>query len=257
MTTTARQYIPPIKGVIETSRGKYVQFQFVSAGQPVPYAVLSNHGLQESQHSWEWQGHPVRFRFLIMPGGPDNRWRRSDLAEPHVDFSDSLDAAPDQLRTLVHDDCLDAWEAYMDERPELVTYARIAEVNNDIVQIDEKLAHAQSNVDRLMGEKANLEKLEKRLKDLTQDSELSLTPTEYGVLVQLAKDNCWLSVRNEDEGEIHPYMSTQVSGVVDPKTTKRLVLCGYVQLHRHLEAGRNAFRISERGHQAVEKHANG
>lgn len=246
-----REHLPPIAGTIRTRRGMHVRFQFVASGHALPYVVLSNHGLGD-EGNLSWDGRQARFRFLIGPAGPDNRWQRTDVAEPVVDWADSADDVPTALRTAVHDDCLDAWEAYMDERPELLSYARLTEINNDILQLDEKAQRLEKQLAEVHGRKANLEALEARIRAAVPRQSVPLSSTEREIIEAMVTDNCWLSLREGEQAELHPFQSPDVLREVDATAARRLIVCGFVELHRYLADERSVFKIAKRGREAVE-----
>jgi len=188
---------------------------------------------------------------LIQPAGKDNRWQRTDVAEPVVDYVESRQAVPDSVRTEIHDDLLDGWEAYMDQRPELLVYARLTEVNNQIVQLEEKLQllHGQASV--LEGKRSNLVDLEKRLQSQIRPTTDSLPAESMDILNSMVTDNCWLTLDGESKAELYPYNCPESVGPVDFKSAVNLVVGGYVQLHRHLADGRTVFKSAERGRNSV------
>lgn len=246
-----REYLPAIDGIIQTRRGNHVRFQFVASGGPLPFVVLTNHELGDEGRV-DWAGRPARFKFLIGPAGPDNRWQRTDAAEPAVDFADGNDAVPDALRTAVHDDCLDAWESYMDQRPELITYARLTGINNEIVQLDEKAQLLEKQLAEVHGKRKNLEALEGRVRATLPAAPAPLSADEQDTLLAMVTDNCWLSLREGENAELHPFNSPNVLREVDATAARRLVVCGFVQLHRYLADGRTVFKVADRGREYVE-----
>jgi len=246
-----RDYLPNLTGTIQTRTGLHVNFQFIASGSALPFVVLTNHGLG-ADGKVEWDDRSVRFRFLIGPAGPDNRWQRNDAGEPSVDYADGSDVVPDALRTSLHDDCLDAWERYSDERPELVTYARLVEINNQIVQLDEKAAILEKQLAEVQGERKNLEALEARVRATLPPTATPLSTEESDTLNALVLDNCWLSLREGEDAELHPYNTPDVLRTVSSAAAQRLAVCGFIQLHRYLADNRTVFKIADRGREIVE-----
>lgn len=246
-----RELLPPISGVLQGRTGNRIRFQFVSSGHALPFVIMSNHGLGD-EGEFQWVGRPVRFKFLISPAGPDNRWQRTDAAEPVVDFADGSDPVPDAVRTHVHDDCLDVWEAYLDTRPELVPYARLTEINNDIVQLNERADAIQTELAEIHGRRKNLLEMERRIRESLPPQAQPLTAADKEIIEAMVTDNCWLSLREGQEAELHPFNSPDVLKSVNPQSAQRLVISGFVQLHRHLADGRTVFKIAERGRETVE-----
>ena len=246
-----RDYLPNITGTIALRTGKHVNFQFVASGRALPFVVLTNHGLGD-EGNVEWSGRPARFKLLIAPAGPDNRWQRTDAAEPVVDFADGPDVVPDALRTSIHDDCLDAWERYSDERPELLTYARLTEINNEIVQLNEKAALLEKQLAEVHGRRNNLEAMEARVRATLPAVPTPLSAPELDTLTSLVMDNCWLSLREGENAELHPFNTPEVLREVPAAVVQRLVVCGFIQLHRHLADNRTVFKIADRGREVVE-----
>lgn len=243
----ARTYMQPLAGVIGSKIGP-IRFQFVAAGS-VPAAVLSNHG---ESASYQFDGRPVRFRFLVIPtksGG----WERGDVAEPYVDFGDGPDPAPEMLRKEVHDACLDAWSLYLENRGDLVKYARLIFVNNDILQVDEKIARFEKLLKAERGKRKNLLELEESLKKQVPAQPSLLADEEADILSAMVQENCWLSLRGGKEAELHPYNSPEVLRRVNDEAASRLVLLGYVQLHRYLADDRTVFKVAKRGRDVMGK----
>lgn len=252
------EYLPPIEGSIRTRIVNEIRFKFVASGSAVPFVVLTNHDAGESGRL-EFQGRPVRFRFLIAPTGPNGHWQRTDAAEPSVDFADGPDKVPDFLRQSIHDSCLDAWEAYSSARPDLAGYARLTEANNNIVQCDDKIAKLEQQIARLQedvrkekGRRANLVAMSQRIKDTLPKPLAPLTTDERSILLAMTDDNCWLSLKADAKvAELHPYNSPSVLRDVPFESAQRLVLEGYLRLHRHLADQRATFIVSERGRETM------
>jgi len=242
-------YLPPLSGVIQTRTGYRVHFQFVPSGHSLPYVVLTNHAVSPVGPNWD--NRPVRFKFLVGITGETGQWGRTDAAEPYVDFADGSDPVPAVLRTSIHDDCLDAWEAYLDQRPELLGYARLTEINNEIVQLTEKSAVLEKQIAEIQGRCKNLVDLATRIRATLPQAASPVSEQERDILLQLVTDNCWLSISKDGTAELHPFNSPDVLGTVDSNSARRLVLCGFVQLHRHLADNRTVFKIAERGSQFV------
>lgn len=244
-----REYLPPIAGSIQTAIG-VVRFQFVSSGSAVPAVVLTNHGLTAD---FKYDDREVRFRFLVAPASDTGRWQRTDVAEPDCDFMDGSDPVPAAVRTQVHDSCLDAWETYMEQRPELVDYARLTEVNNDIVQLDEKIDRLGSQLQDLKGRRSNLIQMESRIRAKVNPAPPpDLSDSERYILSQMLYNNCWLTTEDGQDAQLHPYQSADILESVDSTAANRLVTCGFIQLHRNLEGSRVAWRMAERGRKALE-----
>lgn len=248
---TRREQLPAITGVIRTRRGWQASYKFVASGHPLPYVVLTNHGLGE-EVSLKFNDRPVRFRFLIGPAGPDNRWQRTDAAEPVVDWADGPGDVPDALRVEVHDSLLDAWEEYTDQRPELLPYARLTEINNEIAQLDEKAQRLEKQLAEVHGRKSNLESLEKSVRATIPVQAEPLSADEREIIEAMVTDNCWLSLREGEQAELHPYDSPDVLREVSAEAANRLIVCGFVQLHRYLQDHRSVFKIADRGRRFVE-----
>lgn len=243
-----RQMLPPIAGSIQTTIG-VVRFQFVASGSSMPAVVLTNHGLTAD---FQYGGREVRFRFLIAPAGPNGRWQRTDAAEPDCDFMDGPDAVPDSVCTAVHDGCLDAWEIYMDQRSDLIDYARLVQINNDIVLLDEKIVRLNGQLTVAVGRRDNLVDLESRIrKKLPQDSP-ELSEVERHILNQMVNFNCWLTTQDGQHAELHAFQSASTLEAVDSAAANRLATCGFIQLHRNLGDGRTAWKVADRGREIVE-----
>lgn len=243
MAKAKRDYLPPITGEINTPVGP-VRFKFIPSGG-VPAVVLTNHG---SQPAFKVDGREVRIKFMIAQTGPNGVWQRTDAAEPHCDFVDSLDAVPAVYMQEVHDHLLDTWETYVAERPELIPYARTTEVNNDIVQIEEKIGQLEQQLLTLRGRRENMLDLEKRVRELVPARVAPpVSDDQRHVLSEMVGKNCWLSMKDGTQPELHPYSSPDVLAYVDGTSAHALVVNGFVQLHRNLEDGRQTFKVTQRG----------
>ena len=242
------EFLPPIEGTIRTRLVDEMRFKFVASGSAVPFVVLTNHG--DAGGRLEIAGRPIRFRFLISPAAT-GKWQRSDAAEPHVDFADGPEAVSETIRQTIHDSCLDAWEAYANSRPELVQYARLTENHNNVVQLDEQIAKLEKQLLAAKGRRSNLIEMSKRIRATLPKPPDALAEEERSVLNAMVHENCWLSMREGDDAQLHPFQAATVLRSVDAKAAQRLVTGGFVQLHRYLADNRATFRIADRGRDAI------
>lgn len=241
-----RQLLPPIEGKLATAIGE-IRFRFIPSGTGLPSVLLTNHGCLPT---FQFDVAEVRIKFLIVPTA-NGGWQRSDAGEPHLDYVDRADTVPELVRTQVHDACLDVWELYLAQRPELVPLARVTDVNNQIFQIEDKMDRLSGQLDQLRGKRDNLAALESRIKATIPET-VTLSDDERHILSFMNNQQCWLALREGKDAELHPFNSPDVLEKVNDAAANSLILRGFVQLHRYLADKRTVFKMADRGWEIFE-----